>query len=145
VIIVEIDKNSAVGGSPLVDKSPTQAIFDEIYKISANLGYDTYTQTPNTVGYPFVFIGEQFDTPNETKSWYEVGTVRTTVHLYGDENQRKKITEMARMIKRQCKLLRTANVYTVAYQSCYIQLADDKSTSQLLRHGILDITFQYAN
>lgn len=128
-----------------IDKSPTQAIFDEIYKISANLGYDTYVQTPPTVGYPFVFIGEQFDTPNETKSWYEVGTVRTTVHLYGSSDQRKQLTDMAREIKRQCKLTRIANVYTVAYQSCYTQFADDKSTSQLLRHGILDITFQYAN
>ena len=128
----------------MIDKTPEQAIFDEIFKLSERLGYATYDYLPDDeVAYPFVYLGEQFQTPLENKSRCLTGTSRITLHVYGRNDDRKQVTDIGLALVEEVKRLRVANKYSVGYVTSGVTIMQDKSTGQTLLHEVIDIELDY--
>lgn len=128
----------------MIIKEPNQAIYDELYKASLNLGYSTFNYLPDKTPYPFVYFGEQFGEPIETNSLNEaVGTSITTVHVWGDRTSRIKVSHMVEGLRLAAKKTYTANVYDVSYKSATPHFLQVKEDGVFLWHGILEIEMNY--
>jgi hypothetical protein len=124
-------------------KSPQQQIYDAVFLISNNFGYRTVDYLPaDDFGYPFVFVGEQFDSDLRTKTSI-YGNVVQTVHVYHSHRKRGELTTMMNNLKTGFrKLKRTENFY-IACKSIEGQTLPDNSTSEPLLHGIIEVEFQF--
>lgn len=127
-------------------KEEQQAIYDEVFKTSKTLGFDTYDYLPDEANYPFVYMGEQFETPTNVKSDYAlVGTSNLTIHIYGERTNRNEISSMKSELIQKLKKVRQANIYGVRFFNFNFQMIQDNSTSTVLWHGILEIECNYEN
>lgn len=127
-------------------KSANQAVFDEVFKISQELGYNTYYYLPEDVPYPFVYIGEQISTPMNVKSdKAQLGNSNVTIHFYGELKNRNLISSMIQNLELKLKKIREADAYSVRFFDAKNQLIQDKSSAITLWHGILDSEFTYTN
>ncbi|MCT6826978.1 hypothetical protein [Bombilactobacillus mellifer] len=126
-------------------KDPNQAIYDALFKISLNLGYQTFNYLPDSqASYPFVYFGEQFDTPIELKSPIELaGETNLTVHIYGEHNNRKLITDMSNSLIQAFKKISWTDIYSIGFADVNKQFIQDNSTTKVLWHAILDIKMNY--
>lgn len=124
-------------------KDPNQAIYDEVFKLATSLGFSTYTYLPGDVGYPFIFLGEQFNNPLEAKTDRLLGKSRLTVHFYGIADKRKLLTDMASKLLEGLKRLRRADSYSIGYVVSNSQFMLDNTTAQTLLHGIVEVEFEY--
>lgn len=124
-------------------KDPNQAIYDEVFKLATSLGFSTYTYLPGDVGYPFIFLGEQFNNPVEAKTDRFLGKSRLTVHFYGISDKRKLLTDMASKLLEGLKRLRRADSYSIGYVVSNSQFMLDNTTAQTLLHGIVEVEFEY--
>ena len=124
-------------------KSPQQQIFDAIFLVSHQLGYATYNYLPaNDVSYPFVYVGEQYDTDLRTKTSV-YGNVVQTIHIYHTYRNRRELTTMMNNIKTEIrKLKRTDNFYLIL-KGINSQTLPDNSTSVGLLHGIIEVEIQF--
>lgn len=123
-------------------KSPEQALYDAVFAISLQLGYDTYDDTPADVPYPFVYIGEQSYQESRTKSG-PYGTIQQTVHIYGLYSNRSGVTAMERRIKDACRRIGNKDGYYFIYRDATGQMIKDVSTSDVLWHNVMDLEFRY--
>lgn len=124
-------------------KSPQQYIFDEVFIQSLNLGYETFDYLPpDSVGYPFVFIGEQFDEDVATKSVI-YGFVNQTIHIYHSRKKRRELTDMMNTLKAALRRLKNAGPYHIAVRSINAQTIFDNSTPEPLLHGIIEVEFRF--
>lgn len=126
---------------PVVEKSPDQAIYDALYSICLNLGYDAYFELPdNNASYPFVFIGEIFEQSRSTKG-HVFGDYQITLHIYHTEPKynRKAVTDMREAIKREYYKLKRAYGYQMISKRHNGQIIIDTSTNIPLLHGILEL------
>lgn len=123
--------------------SPQQQIFDTIFAKSEELGNDTYDYLPEAdANYPFVFIGEQFDTDRITKSFI-VGEVIQTVHVYHTHKQRGDLSDIIVKLRMAIyKLKRTAN-FNLTVTGITGRIITEPSTVQPLSHGVMDITIKF--
>lgn len=124
-------------------KSPQQQLFDAIFRASLDLGYRTFDYLPaNDAGYPFVFIGEQFDQDRRTKQFL-FGDVQQTIHVYNSIRNRRETTTMIDRLKVECrKLKRTENFY-VTCKNVTGRIIQDDSTPNVLWHGIIEAEFTF--
>lgn len=124
-------------------KSPQQQIFDKVFTASMGLGYSTFDYLPaSSVGYPFVFIGEQSDQDRQTKtSLY--GDVQQTIHFFHSYKKRRELTGMMDKLKTELrKVDRTENFYVVC-RNVSSRIMIDQSTSEPLLHGVLEVEFRF--
>lgn len=126
-----------------MSKEPNQAIYDELFKTSLALEFDTYPYLPPDVSYPFVYFGEQFGNPLEVKSNVLAGKSRLSIHLYGEHDDRRALTDMSQKIVNEAKKLRQADIYSVGYVSSNIRTLLDNSSAQTLWHIVIEIEFEY--
>jgi hypothetical protein len=124
-------------------KSPQQQIFDAVFATSLKLGYDTYDYLPaNQVAYPFVYVGEQFDQDQRTKtSLY--GRVQQTIHFYHSYRKRRELTTMMDAFKTACRQLKRTENFLLAVKGINSRTLIDNSTSETLLHGIVEVEFQF--
>jgi len=123
--------------------SPQQQIFNEVFKVCLSLGYDTYDYLPaNEAKYPFVFVGEQFDSDIATKTII-YGEVQQRIHLYHDHKRRGDLTTMMSNIKRELRKLKHTNNFYISVKNINSQILPDNSTAQALVHGIIEVEFQF--
>lgn len=126
---------------PVVERSPDQAIYDALYSICLNLGYDAYDYLPGKEApYPFVFIGEIFEQSRNTKT-KRIGDYQITLHIYHTEPKynRKAVTDMREAIKREYYKLKRAYGYQMIPKRHNGQIIIDTSTNIPLLHGILEL------
>lgn len=125
-------------------KSPQQQIFDAVFLASLNLGYRTVDYLPaSDFGYPFVFIGEQFDQDRRTKTSL-FGDVQQTIHVYHDRRHRREITTMINNIKTECRKLKHTENFYLKCKNINSQIRPDNSiTSESLLHGIIEVEFTF--
>ncbi|KRL84616.1 hypothetical protein [Ligilactobacillus apodemi] len=126
-----------------MSKEPNQAIYDELFKTSLALGFDTYPYLPPEVSYPFVYFGEQFGNPLEVKSNVLAGKNRLSIHLYGEHDDRRALTDMSQKLVNEAKKLRQADIYSVGYVSSNTRTLLDNSSAQTLWHIVIEIEFEY--
>lgn len=123
--------------------SPQQQIFNEVYKVCYQLGYDVYDYLPATeVSYPFVFLGEQFDNDRVNKSTV-TGLVTQIIHVYDDYRKRGDVTTMMDSIKRELRKLKHTNNFYITTRNINSQTLPDNSTAQALIHGIVEVEFSF--
>lgn len=124
-------------------KSPQQQIFDAVFKVCKTLGYDTYDYLPaNQVKYPFVFIGEEFDSDQANKSTV-TGRVHQTIHIYNDYRKRGDTTTMMDNIKRELRKLKHTRNFYINLRNINSKTLPDNSTAQALIHGIVEVEFSF--
>lgn len=124
-------------------KSPEQVIYDNVFKISDVLGYDTFSYLPaEKVKYPFVFIGESFIEDRKTKSGL-FGDITQVVHVYHSYKKRFDVTTMLNQIKRECYLTKQMDNIHVRLRTGNIELMMDDTTEEALLHGILTLEFTF--
>lgn len=124
-------------------QSPQSQIFNACYITSSSLGYATHDFLPAaSAEYPFVYIGEQFDTDRATKSVI-YGRVQQTIHIYDNYKKRKRVTDMMDTIKRELRKLNHTDNFYISVKGIRSQVLPDNSTAQSLIHGIIEIDFQF--
>lgn len=124
-------------------KSPQQQIFDAVFSLSLNLGYDTYDfLPPKNAKYPFVYVGEQFDQDRLTKSNI-YGRVQQTIHVYHTVRNRRAVTDIMDRLRRECRALRRTENFHVSVRSANAQVTNETAGTEQLKHGILEIEFQF--
>lgn len=108
-----------------------------------NLGYNTFDYLPpDKTGYPFVFVGEQFDQDLMTKS-VVYGLVNQTIHIYHNYRKRRELTDMMNALKREFRKLKRAGNYHIAVRNMNAQTLIDNSTGEPLLHGIIEVEFRF--
>ncbi|MGM0940361.1 MAG: hypothetical protein ACQEWU_05225 [Bacillota bacterium] len=126
-------------------KSPQQQIFDAVFLIAKNLGYSTFDYLPpkeEGVPYPFVFIGEQFDQDQRTKSMI-YGNIQQTVHIFHTYKKRRELTTMMDKLKIGFRKLKRTDNFYVRYLNINAQTIIDNSTGEPLLHGIIEVEYQF--
>ena len=124
-------------------KSPDQQIYDELFKISLKLGYDTYNYLPpEGTEYPFVFIGEQISTDTVNKTMV-TGEVMQRIHVYGDKDKRRRVTNMMNNLIYQIRKITHTDTFYISIKSLRKQILLDTSTNETLLHGLIEIDFKF--
>lgn len=124
-------------------KSPDQQIYDELFKISLKLGYDTYNYLPpEGTEYPFVFIGEQISTDSVNKTMV-IGEVMQRIHVYGDKDKRRQVTDMMNNLIYQIRKITHTDTFYISIKSLRKQILLDTSTNETLLHGLIEIDFKF--
>lgn len=124
-------------------KSPQQQIFDAVFKASLKLGYATFDYLPaDKVGYPFVYIGEQFDQDRKTKQ-HLYGDVQQTIHIYHDYKKRRELTDMMNKLKTEIRRIKHTENFYINVKGLNSQTLLDTTTPNTLLHGILEVDFTF--
>lgn len=124
-------------------KSPQQQIYDAVFIKSLNLTDNTYMYLPDgNAGYPFVYVGEQFDQDIANKSTV-AGNVQQTLHIYGTVKQRRQVSTLVNNLKRDLRTINHTENFNVTVKGIDGQIILDNSTSTNLLHGIVEVEFSF--
>ena len=127
-----------------MDKQPDQMVFDELFRLSEGLGFDTYTFLPDLdAGYPFVEIGDTHLLPSPTKGLL-YGRVTATVHVWHDVSNRKELSDIIGKLMQVFSTIHILGGLRFAMdRTSTSQIIKDNSTDEMLYHGILNLEFRF--
>ena len=121
--------------------TPTHSIFRQIFEIADKIG-DAYDYLPGAeAGYPFIYIGELFNTDNSRIDLN--GNMTQTIHIYGLRTERKRIMELETRLRDALIKLREAYGYHVSMTDYTTRLLNDNTDVQPLLHVVVDVNFMY--
>lgn len=126
-------------------KQPDQLLHDEMYRISSDLGFDTYTHLPpEGVAYPFVVMGEINLLPQATKTQL-IGRLSSTVHVWGRVDDRKLLSDMAGQLMSSFFAIKNigGTQFSAEVNQSSIDSVRDNSTSEVLYHFIIETYFKF--
>lgn len=124
-------------------KSPQQAIYDALFEVSLSLKYRTFPFLPaKEASYPFVYVGEQYDTDKNTKSMI-YGDVVTRLHIYHDYRKRSELTDMMDNLKSEIRKMKRAEGFALRIKRINSQTLLDTSTGDSLYHGIVEVEITF--
>ena len=126
-------------------KQPDQLLHDEMYRISHELGYDTYTYLPpEGAAYPFVVMGETMVLPQSTKS-HLIGRLSSTVHVWGRVDDRKTLSDMAGQLMSSFFTIKNIDgmQFSAEINESSIDSNRDNSTDEVLYHFIIYTYFKF--
>lgn len=126
-------------------KQPDQLLHDEMYRISRELGYNTYTYLPlDDVAYPFVVMGETMVLPQSTKS-HLIGRLSSTVHIWGRVDDRKLLSDMAGQLMSSFFAIKNigGKQFSAEVNESSIDSNRDNSTDEVLYHFIIYTYFKF--
>lgn len=126
-------------------KQPDQLLHDEMYRISSDLGFDTYTYLPpECVAYPFVVMGETNLLPQATKTQL-IGRLSSTVHVWGHVDDRKILSDMAGQLMSSFFAIKNIGgmQFSAEVNKSSIDSNRDNSTDEVLYHFIIYTYFKF--
>lgn len=124
-------------------KSPQQQLFDHLFLMSLNLGYETYMDLPpDGANYPFVYIGEQFtnDIANKTNV---MGEVTQYIRIYGSNESRRQVTDLVNDLVREIRKLRHTDTFYVSVNALRQQVMVETVTPSKPIVGRIEIDFKF--
>lgn len=125
-------------------KTREQSIFDEMFKRSKALGYQTYDYKPtNSVGYPFVEF-EDTQTLHSINKSRVLGNVVIVISVWGLHTKRKQVSEMASALFEQAMQVNTSDncSWSLDTNASDIQTVTDTSTNTPLKRAIIELNFK---
>lgn len=123
-------------------KDITQLIYDDTFKMCLRFVDKVYSKLPGDVGYPFVYVGEQFEQQGTTKDkLVSTGELQQTIHVYGLADKRKQATDLIRDLKLATRFM-NSNQYS-ANRTVVNVLEEKPNQTETLLHGILTVEFSY--
>lgn len=126
-------------------KEPTQQIFDEIFKVSKELGYKTYDfKQMKEVGYPFVELGNAQIIPFTTKTAI-LGRVAIQVNVWGLGTNRRLVSDMTNVLNSAIRKIKRTDTmrWSVDTNASSIQIMQDTSTNTFLWRGFMDLEIKF--
>lgn len=124
-------------------KDITQVLFDDTIELCKTQAADVYDRLPETVPYPFVYVGEVDTQPTDTKDLFvSAGTAQVTVHVYGEADKRRRVTDLLRALKMSFVTMRGPD-YQVTGQPKLNTLQEKPNDTETLLHGVLTVEFSY--
>lgn len=127
-----------------MNKTCEQAIFDVVFDICKGSGVGVYDYLPDLdVDYPFIDVGDVSVDFWSTKSHLRAD-VSLEVSVWGLRYDRKKVSDLASFILRECFKLDSAYGYScrLLASSSGVKLVDDNSTVTPLKRAILQLNFR---
>lgn len=125
-------------------KTRDQSIFDEMFKRSLGLKFETYDYKPSDkTSYPFVeFENTETDfNPNKTSI---KGTVFLRINVWGLQKKRKQVSDMAsQLFNEALKIKQSDNYFWVLdTRQSQIRMLDDTSTNTPLKRAVIELNFR---
>lgn len=118
--------------------TPQLKIWIDVRGICSSL-YTTYDYLPNSVPYPFTFIGEQFNQMDRLQKDYLNGRTQVTVHVWHDDyKKRGALSTMLGNIEQSVRDKYKSNLI-----EANTQILSDNSTGASLLHGIVEFNIKY--
>lgn len=124
-------------------KSPQQQIYDAVFLLSMNLGYDTYNKLPSDgVSYPFVYIGEQLSDDAVNKSTV-TGLVTQYIRVYNNSDRRRETTDIVNNLIREIRKLRHTDTFYISVRRVHQQVMIETITPSQPLVGHIEIDFKF--
>lgn len=126
-------------------KTREQSLFDELYKRSLKLGYDTYDFKPaESTKYPFVEF-EDTQTIYIDNKQAVLGAVVINLSVWGLQTKRKQVSEMTSELFAEALQIQQTDGYhwKLDVSGTFSELMDDTSTNTPLKRGLLELNFTY--
>lgn len=122
---------------------PQQQLFNAIFSICLELGYDTFDHLPpEHQTLPFVHIGEQFSQDRMTKRFL-FGDVQQTINIYHNVKGRPELTSMVLELKQELHKLNKTNDFEWNVRSLSDQIIDDTTGSTPLKRAIIEVDYTF--
>ncbi len=126
--------------------SPQFDLFNQLFKLSKQLGYPTFDIRPmEEVGYPFVDFEDTQQLTTPTKS-LRMGKILIVLNVWGDYKQRKLVSDMCEKLlcaSRQ-DLISSDWRFSLDLNNSNIQMMIDTSTETRLIRGVLELEFYFS-
>lgn len=117
-------------------------LFRYIYSVSQSITENTFDYLPDsTAKYPFVFIGEVFNTEVNNLEIY--GDISQTIHIYGLRTDRKTIDDWTSKMLQELRSRKSILNYNISYKNSSIRDIPDNTDVQPLIHRVLEVDFFY--
>lgn len=127
----------------VIIRSPSDAIFSQLFIFSQEMGFRTYDYLPmKNVAMPFVYIGEVSEQDRRTKRIL-YGDMQITLHVYGGYKQRKIVTGMLHDLKMKIINMNKIGEMNVNVRRTTGQTLIDNSTSTTMLHGLLEVELSF--
>ncbi|MBU5370532.1 phage capsid protein [Enterococcus avium] len=126
-------------------KSPQQIVFDELFKLSLDLGYETYDDKPlSNAKYPFV----EFEYAQQIESSIKLarkGIVPISFSVWGSQKKRNEVSTMAgSLFDAALKgFSKEGYFFTLNRSVSSITIQTDTSTNTKLYRGLIELEFQF--
>lgn len=123
--------------------NPYSELRDTCLLLAEKLGYKAYEYLPSMASYPFVFVGEQFNTDKQMKL-RTIGQSNIILHVYHYHNERKEAEEMLFQLNKALHELDRSEHFSWLVNSSATQTFFDgevKGTATV--HCVLDITLNF--
>jgi len=121
--------------------SASQLIYDELFKISQELGYDTYDfLPPENTSYPFVVVQSTQLRVNPTKTLL-LGDIDVYIDIYGDESSRREVANIGTNLIVAASRISLNGIKPLSGVTDY-SIIQDQSTAVPLWHGRLFLSFK---
>lgn len=123
-------------------REPEQAIFDMCFVEAMKVYDDVYDFLPDAEAkYPFIVVG---DTSSDyIKNSDRLGRVRITLHVWGTQNDRRKMGQIAGALTERLLQVRDAFNYYAHVNALNTQKLMDTTTSTVLLHSVIECEFNY--